>query len=207
MEDVLEVYTRPHNPAHPRVCLDETTKQLTKETRTPLPMKPGQEARFDDEYERVGVASLFMLFAPLEGWREVAIRDRRTAIDYAHILRDLADIRFPKAKRIVLVQDNLNTHRPASLYEAFAPAEARRLTERFEWRYTPKHGSWLNIAECELSVLARQCLDRRIPDRATLDAEIRAWTQSRNTENARVNWHFSTNDARTKLKHLYPQIS
>jgi len=207
MEDVLEVYTRPRDPARPLVCLDETTKQLTKETRTPLPMKPGQEARFDYEYERAGVASLFMLFAPLEGWREVAVRDRRTAVDYAHILRDLADIYFPKAEKIVLVQDNLNTHRPASLYEAFAPAEARRLTERFEWRYTPKHGSWLNIAECELSVLARQCLDRRIPDRAKLDVEICAWTKNRNTENAKVNWHFSKNDARIKLRHLYPQIS
>ena len=205
MEDVLEVYTRPHDPSRPLVCLDETTKQLTKETRAPIPLKPGQEARFDYEYERAGVASLFMLFAPLEGWREVAIRDRRTAIDYAHILRDLADIRFPKAEKIVLMQDNLNTHRPASLYEAFDPAEARRLTERFEWRYTPKHGSWLNIAECELSVLARQCLERRIPDRATLDAEIRAWTKSRNAANAKLNWHFSTNDARTKLKHLYPK--
>lgn len=207
MEDVLEVYTRPHDPARPLVCLDETTKQLTRETRTPLPMKPGQEARFDYEYERAGVASLFMLFAPLEGWRDVAVRDRRTAIDYAHVLRDLADIHFPKAGKIVLVQDNLNTHRPASLYEAFDPAEARRLTERFEWHYTPKHGSWLNIAECELSVLARQCLDRRIPDRTTLDAEIRAWVSSRNIANANVNWQFSTDDARIKLKHLYPHIS
>lgn len=207
MEDVLEVYTRPHDRARPLVCLDETTKQLTRETRTPLPMKPGQEARFDYEYERAGVASLFMLFAPLEGWREVAVRDRRTAIDYAHILRDLADTHFPKAGKIVLVQDNLNTHRPASLYEAFDPAEARRLTERFEWHYTPKHGSWLNIAECELSVLARQCLDRRIPDRTTLDAEIRTWISSRNTANAKVNWQFSTDDARIKLKHLYPHIS
>ena len=207
MEDVLEVYTRPHDPARPLVCLDETTKQLTRETRAPLPMKPGQEARFDYEYERAGVASLFMLFAPLEGWREVAMRDRRTAIDYAHILRDLADTHFPEAGKILLVQDNLNTHRPASLYEAFDPAEARRLTERFEWHYTPKHGSWLNIAECELSVLARQCLDRRIPDRATLDAQIRAWTSSRNTANAMLNWQFSTDDARVKLKHLYPQIS
>lgn len=207
MEDVLDVYTRPHDPARPLVCLDETTKQLTRETRAPLPMKPGQEARFDYEYERAGVASLFMLFAPLEGWREVAARDRRTAVDYALILRDLADIHFPKAERIVLVQDNLNTHRPASLYEAFDPAEARRLTERFEWHYTPKHGSWLNIAEGELSVLARQCLDRRIPDRATLDAEIRAWTQNRNSANAKLKWQFSTNDARVKLAHLYPQIS
>lgn len=207
MEDVLEVYTRPHDPARPLVCLNETSKQLTRETRAPIPGRPGREARFDYEYERAGVASLFMLFAPLEGWRRVAVRDRRTAIDYAHILRDLSDIHFPDAERSVLVQDNLNTHRPASLYEAFAPAEARRLAERFEWRYTPKHGSWLNIAECELSVLARQCLARRIPDHTVLEDEIKAWTEPRNATRTGVNWRFSTDDARIKLKHLYPQIS
>lgn len=172
MEDVLAVYTRPRDPSRPLVCLDETSKQLTRETRTPLPGKPGRAARFDYEYERNGVASLFMMFAPLKGWRNVAVRARRTAIDYAHILRDLADIHFPNADKITLVQDNLNTHKPASLYEAFPPAEARRIAERFEWCYTPKHGSWLNIAECELSVLARQCLNRRIPDQATLETEI-----------------------------------
>jgi len=207
MEDVLEVYTRPHDPARPLICLDETSKQLTRETRTPTPMRPGREARFDYEYERAGVASLFMLFAPLEGWRHVAVRDRRTAVDYAYILRDLADVHFPDAEKITLVQDNLNTHCPASLYEAFPPAEARRINERFEWHYTPKHGSWLNIAECELSVLARQCLDRRIPDRTTLETEIKAWAESRNTATAKVNWRFSTDDARIKLKYLYPQFS
>ena len=164
MEDVLEVYTRPYDLARPLVCLDETSKQLTRETRIPIPMRPGQSARSDYEYERNGVASLFMLFAPLVGWRHVAVRDRRTAIDYAHVLRDLADVHFPDAEKITLVQDNLNTHKPASLYEAFPPAEARRIVDRFEWHYTPKHGSWLNIAECELSVLSRQCLDRRIPE-------------------------------------------
>lgn len=174
MEDVLEVYTRPHDPTHPLVCLDETSKQLTRETRTPLPGRPGRAARFDYEYERAGVASLFMLFVPLEGWRHVAVRKRRTAVDYALILRDLADVHFPKADKITLVQDNLNTHKPASLYEAFPPAEARRIAERFEWHYTPKHGSWLNIAECELSALARQCLDRRIPDQPSLVAEVGA---------------------------------
>ncbi|MCP3971332.1 MAG: IS630 family transposase, partial [Rhodobacteraceae bacterium] len=145
---------------------------MTRETRTPIPTRPGREARFDYEYERAGVASLFMLFAPLEGWRHVVVRERRTAIDFAHILKDLADTHFPDAKRITLVQDNLNTHSPASLYKAFSPAEARRIVGRFEWHYTPKHGSWLNIAECELSTLARQCLDRRIPDRHALGAEI-----------------------------------
>lgn len=206
LEDVLEVYTRPHDPSRPLVCLDETSKQLTRETRTPIPPRPGREARFDYEYERAGVASLFMLYAPLEGWRHVAVRDRRTAIDYARILKELADTHFPKADKITLVQDNLNTHSPASLYQAFPPAEARRIAERFEWHYTPKHGSWLNIAECELSVLARQCLDRRIPDQKTLRFEAHAWTEHRNSANAKVKWRFSTEEARIKLAHLYPQI-
>ena len=206
MEDVLEVYTRPYDLARPLVCFDETSKQLTRETRIPIPMRPGQSARSDYEYERNGVASLFMLFAPLVGWRHVAVRDRRTAIDYAHVLRDLADVHFPDAEKITLVQDNLNTHKPASLYEAFPPAEARRIVDRFEWHYTPKHGSWLNIAECELSVLSRQCLDRRIPDQKSLGTEVNAWTTSRNTEQTEVKWHFTTEDARTKLSQLYPQI-
>ena len=161
MEDVLEVYTRPHDPSRPLVCLDETSKQLIAETRTPEAMQPGQPARHDYEYRRNGTANLFMLFAPIEGWRHVTVTERRTAIDYAKILRDLSDIHFAKAEKIVLIQDNLNTHAPASLYEAFAPAEARRLIERFEWHYTPKHGSWLNLAESELAVLSSQCLDRR----------------------------------------------
>lgn len=207
MEDVLDVYTSPHDPARPLVCLDETSKQLTRETRTPIPARPGRETRFDYEYERAGVASLFMIFAPLEGWRHVAVRERRTAIDYAHVLRELADTWFPKADKIALVQDNLNTHTPASLYEAFPPAEARRLAERFEWHYTPKHGSWLNIAECELSVLARQCLERRMPDQKTLLSETQAWTEQRNADSAKVKWRFSTEDARIKLTHLYPQMS
>ncbi|WP_142084373.1 IS630 family transposase [Roseinatronobacter monicus] len=206
MENVLDVYTRPHDQNRPLVCLDETSKQLTRETRTPIPMQPGREARHDYEYERAGVASLFMLFAPLEGWRHVEIRDRRTAIDYAHILRDLADLHFPYAEKIDLVQDNLNTHNPASLYEAFPPAQARRIAQRFEWHYTPKHGSWLNIAECELSVLARQCLARRIPDKTMLKAEVDAWTTNRNSQRAKTNWQFTTQDARTKLIRLYPQI-
>ena len=204
MEDVLEVYTRPHDPARPLVCLDETSKQLVAETRTPIPMQPGQPARHDYEYERRGTANLFMLFAPLEGWRHVEVTDRRTAIDYAKILKDLSDIHFAKADKIVLVQDNLNTHTPASLYEAFSPAEARRLAERFEWHYTPKHGSWLDMAESELAVLSSQCLNRRIPDRAMLEREVAAWTKRRNTHNAKADWRFKTADARIKLKSLYP---
>lgn len=206
MEDVLDVYTRAHNPSRPLVCLDETSKQIVAETRTPEPMQPGQPARHDYEYKRNGTANLFMLFAPLEGWRHVEVTERRTAIDYAKILRDLSDIHFPTAEKIVLVQDNLNTHAPASLYEAFEPAEARRIIERFEWHYTPKHGSWLNLAESELAVLSSQCLARRIRDAATLVSEVAAWRTRRNTHNAKANWHFTSADARVKLKSLYPAI-
>ncbi len=206
MEDVLEVYTRPHDPKRPLVCLDETSKQLVKETRTPVPMKPGQVQRFDYEYERNGTANLFMLFAPLEGWRHIKVIKRRTAIDYAHVLKDLADTHFAGAGKIILVQDNLNTHCPASLYQAFEPSEARRLVERFEWHFTPKHGSWLNMAETELSVLTSQCLDRRISDKALLETESAAWQNHRNKHNAKADWHFSTDAARNKLKSLYPVI-
>jgi len=206
MEDLLEVYTRPHDPDRPLVCLDETSKQLIAETRVPLPMKPGRPARHDYEYERNGTANLFMMFAPLEGWRHVKVTDRHTAIDYAHVLKDLADRHFADAKIITLVQDNLNIHRPASLYEAFPAAEARRLVERFEWHYTPKHGSWLDLAESELAVLTSQCLDRRIPDKQTLVEEIAAWENARNAKNTKAIWRFTTPDARIKLKHLYPSI-
>jgi hypothetical protein len=199
MEDVLSVYTRPHDPDHPLVCLDETTKQLTKETREPVPMKKGQPARVDYEYERNGTANMFMMFAPLEGWRHVKVTERRTAIDYAHALKDLSDVHFPDAETIVLVQDNLNTHTPASLYEAFPAPEARRLVERFEWHYTPKHGSWLDLAESELGVLASQCLDRRIPDRQTLIDEVAAWQRERNRYHAKADWHFTTEKARVKI--------
>lgn len=206
MEDVLEVYTRVHNSARPLVCLDETSKQLVAETRPAQPMRAGQPARHDYEYRRNGTANMFMVFAPLEGWRHVAVTERRTAVDYAKILRDIADIHFPDAEKIILVQDNLNTHTPASLYEAFEPADARRIAERFEWHYTPKHGSWLNLAESELAVLASQCLARRIPDQAKLTREVNAWLTHRNTHNAKVNWHFTTADARVKLSNLYPSI-
>jgi hypothetical protein len=206
MEDVLEVYHRPHQPDRPLVCLDETSKQLVAETREPLPMQPGQPARFDYEYKRNGTANLFMLFAPLEGWRHVKVTSQRTAIDYAHVLRDLSDTHFAEAGKIVLVQDNLNTHAPSSLYEAFEPAEARRLVERFEWHYTPKHGSWLNLAESELAVLAGQCLDRRIEDAGALAREVAAWLFRRNAGRAKVCWRFTTSDARIKLKTLYPSL-
>jgi hypothetical protein len=206
MEDVLAVYTRPHDPDRPLVCLDETSKQLLAETRVPVPMKPRRPARFDYEYERNGTANLFMLFAPLEGWRRVKVTDRHTAVDYAHVLKDLADTHFPDAKSIVLVQDNLGIHAKASLYQAFPAAEARRLVERFEWHYTPKHGSWLNLAESELGVLSSQCLDRRIPDTQTLVEEIAAWQDDRNAYHAKADWQFTTKDARIKLKHLYPTI-
>ena len=206
MEETLDTYKRPHDPKRPLVCLDETSKQLTAETRQPLPMLPGQPARFDYEYKRNGTANAFMLFAPLEGWREVKITDRRTAVDYAQVLKDLADVHFARAPMITLVQDNLNIHSKASLYEAFPAAEARRLVERFQWHYTPKHGSWLNLAESELAVLSSQCLDRRIPDKLTLIDEVAAWEQERNANHAKANWHFTTSTARVKLKHLYPAI-
>ena len=206
MEEVLDVYTRPRDPARPLVCLDETSKQLIAETRTPVSPAPGRPARSDYEYTRNGVANIFMLFAPLEGWREAKVTERRTARDYAQVLKDLADIHFPAAAKIVLVQDNLNTHCKASLYEAFPAAEARRLANRFEWHYTPKHGSWLNLAESELSVLATQCLDRRIAEPVSLAAEVAAWTADRNKLQATAKWHFTTENARAKLSALYPQF-
>jgi len=206
MEDVLEVYQRPHDPARPVMCLDETSTQLIAETRVPIAAKPGQPARVDYEYERNGTANLFMMFAPLEGWRRVKVTDRHAAADYAQVLRELSDTHFPDAAKIILVQDNLSTHKPASLYEAFPPAEARRLAERFEWHYTPKHGSWLDMAECELSVLSRQCLNRRIPDKPTLTEKVAAWQQSRNKRHAKADWHFTNADARIKLKRLYPAM-
>jgi hypothetical protein len=206
MEDVLEVYQRPRDPRRPVVCLDEQSKQLIKETRTPVPAAPGRLERHDYEYERNGTANLFMLFAPLEGWRHVKVTERRTKIDFAEVIRELVDVHFPEADKIVLVMDNLNTHKPASLYEAFPPAEARRLLEKLEIHYTPKHGSWLDMAETELSILTKQCLDRRISDAAKLVREVAAWESQRNNSKARIDWQFTTNQARTKLKRLYPSI-
>jgi len=204
MEDVLEVYQRPHDPAFPVVCVDETSKQLIAETRAPIAAKPGHPARHD--YERHGTANLFMMFAPLEGWRHVKVTEHHAAVDYAHLLKELSDTYLPEARKIVLVQDNLSTHKPASLYEAFPAAEARRLVERFEWHYTPKHGSWLDMAESELSVLSSQCLDRRIPDQQILIDEVAAWQDSRNKNHTRADWQFTTADARIKLKRLYPPL-
>ncbi len=204
MEDVLAVYTRPHDANRPLVCLDEAAKQLTAETRAPTSMAPGRPARHDYEYKRNGTASLFMLFAPLEGWRHVTVTPHRAAIDYADVLKQLSDVHFPKAESIILVQDNLNTHAASSLYRAFPPAEARRIADRFEWHYTPKHGSWLNMAEAELSVLARQCLARRIPDLPTLEHHVAAWLKRRNKYHVKADWRFTTEDARIKLKNLYP---
>ena len=206
MEDVLEVYHRPHDPDRPVVCLDETSKQLITETRVPIPAKPGHPKRYDYEYQRNGTANLFMMFAPLEGWRHVEVTDRHTAVDYAQILKDLSDKHFPNVSQIVLVQDNLNTHKPASLYEAFPATEARRLVERFEWHYTPKHGSWLDMAESELGVVSSQCLDRRIADKQILIEEVAAWEDDRNKNHAKADWQFTTADARIKLKRLYPTL-
>jgi uncharacterized small protein (DUF1192 family) len=206
MEDVLDVYHRPRDPDCPLVCLDETSKQLIKETRVPIPAKPGRPRRTDYEYERNGTANIFMLFSPLEGWRHVEVTDRHAAVDYAHLLKDVSDRWFPNAAKIALVQDNLSTHKPASLYEAFPPAEARRLVERFEWHYTPKHGSWLNMAETELSVLSSQCLDRRIASKQLLIDEVAAWEAVRNKHHAKADWQFTTTDARVKLKRLYPSL-
>ena len=206
MEDVLEVYHREFEDTEVLVCLDETSKQQVKETRQPLPARPGYAQAYDHEYQRNGVSNLFMLFAPLEGWRRVEVTDRRTRIDWARVVRKLVDEDYPDKDRIVLVMDNLNTHHPASLYEAFAPAEARRIAERLEIHYTPKHGSWLNMAEIELGVLARQCLDRRIPHQEILTQETAAWQDQRNRDTVRVDWRFTTQDARVKLKSLYPLI-
>jgi hypothetical protein len=205
MEDVLDVYCRPLDPKRPQVCFDESSKQQVKEVRTPLPVAPGEPARYDTEYERNGVSNLFMFFCPLLNWRHVKVTDRRTAADWAECMRELVDVHFPDAERITVVQDNLNTHTPAALYATFEPTEAKRIWDKLEFHYTPKHGSWLNMAEIELSVLSRQCLDRRIPDQASLSREVAAWEAERNAMHATVKWRFTT-DARIKRKHLYPVI-
>ena len=209
MEDVLEVYQRRYGDnevlvCEVLVCLDETSKQQVKEMRLPRPARPVAAGSYDCEYERNGVSNLFMLFAPLEGWQRVGVTDRRTKVDWAHQVKKLVDEDYPDKDRIVLVMDNLNTHHPASLYGAFEPMEARRIAERLEIHYTPKHGSWLNMAEIEIGVLARQCLDRRIPDQEVLRREVDAWQDQRSRGMVRVDWRFTTEDARIKLKSLYP---
>ena len=206
MEDVLEVYTRPYDPNRPVVCLDEASKQLVADVTPPLPMAPGQPARQDCEYERCGTANLFMVFEPLAGERHVKVTDQRTNADLAVVLQELADVTYAAAEKIVLVMDNLNTHKLAVLYQVYPPEEARRLCERFEIHYTPKHASWLNMAETELSVLGRQCLDRRIADQEFLKRQVAAWEAKRNQARAKVDWQFTTADARIKLKRLYPKL-
>jgi hypothetical protein len=205
MEDVLDVYTRPYDPRFPVICMDEASKQLVGEVRDPLPIRPGDPLRIDSEYVRLGTCNLFMFCEPLRGWRQVRVTERRTKVDWAHALRDFLNKFYSEAEKIVLVMDNLNTHSPGSFYEAFAPEEARWLTERLEIHYTPKHGSWLNIAECEFSVLQRQCLDRRIDDATFLGSEVNAWQASRNSIDSEINWQFTTSDARVKLRRLYPE--
>jgi hypothetical protein len=206
MEDVLEVYTRPYDPLRPQICMDETSKQLLRETRQSLPMQPRQPKRRDYEYERGGVVNLFMFLEPLQGRRWVDVTEHRTKMDWAHQIKELVDVGYPEAEQIVLVMDNLNTHTPASLYEAFDPKEARRLADKLEIHYTPKHESWLNMAEIELSVLSRQCLDRRVPDFETLKGEACAWQERRDAAGSEIEWRFRTEDARIKLKRLYPSL-
>ncbi len=206
MEDVLEVYTRRYDQKRPLVCMDEVPKQLLAESRDPLPAQPGKPVRYDYEYKRAGVANLFMFYEPLRGKRHIEIMERRTRQDWAHVMREISERLYPEAEKIVVVLDNLNTHTPASFYVAFEPDEARRLINRFEFHYTPKHGSWLNMAEIELSVLSRQCLDRRIPDEAALSKEVQAWVDQRNTKAVKVHWQFATANARIKLLSLYPKI-
>ena len=206
MEDVLEVYQRQFGDNEVLVCLDETSKQLAKETRQPLPPQPGAAVAYDYEYDRNGVSNLFMLFAPLEGWRRVEVTDRRTKADWARVVQQLVDLDYPDKDRIFLVMDNLNTHHPASLYEAFPPEEARRIGERLDIHYTPKHGSWLNMAGIEIGVMVLQCLDRRIPGQSVLRREMGAWQQQRNRDSIRVDWRFTNEDARIKLRSLYPSL-
>jgi DDE superfamily endonuclease len=206
MEDVLDVYTRPYNPRRPVLCLDETSRQLLGDVTAALPVAPGRPGRQDYEYVRGGVVNVFLVCEPLRGWRHVLVSDRRTRLDFAACIRDLIDRHYPEAERLVLVMDNLNIHSPASLYEAFPPAEAKRRADKLEIHHTPKHGSWLNVAELELSVLSRQCLNRRLPDRATVEREIACWEQQRNAATATVDWRFTTADARIKLRKLYPSI-
>jgi len=204
MEDVLTIYKREYNPDMPLLCMDETSKQLTKETRLAISAKPGRPSRYDYEYERNGVCSLFMFYEPFGGKRLVSVTDRRTKVDWAAQVKELLDIHYPDAKKVILVMDNLNTHTGASLYEAFEPQEARRLLDRLEIHYTPKHGSWLNIAEIELRILNGQCLNRRIPDKGILSSEVAAWQEKRNSDQAKVDWQFTAEDARIKLKRFYP---
>lgn len=204
MEDVLDLYEEPYDPRYPQVCFDERPYQLVSEKRQPWPAQPGQPLRYDYEYKREGTCNLFVFFQPLACWRHVKVTDRRTKLDFAHCMKDLVDIHFPKAHIIRVVLDNLNTHKLKVLYEAFKPAEARRIARKLDFHYTPKHGSWLNMVEIEIAVLSKQCLKRRIPSTDTLAREVLAWQQRRNALRATVNWQFTSVDARVKLERLYP---
>ncbi len=207
MENILAVYLRSYDPNRPVVCLDESSKQQIQDLIEGLPVKPGEVAKFESEYKRNGVSSLFMMFEPLAGWRHVKVTDTRKAVDFADCLKDLVDIHYPDATKIVLVMDNLNTHMIASLYKAFSPEEAFRIAQKLEIHFTPKNGSWLDMAEIEFSALSRQCLNRRIPDQETLIKEIAAWETDRNNTAVKCNWQFTTEDARTKLHKLYPTVT
>lgn len=207
MEDVLDLYAEPYDPKRPKVCFDETPKQLIAETRTPLPARPGQPERYDYEYQRNGTCNLFMFFEPDQAWRHIVLTDQRTKVDFAHQMQWLVDQRYPEADVVRVTLDNLNTHRIAALYETFEPAEARRIAQRLELHYTPKHGSWLNMAELELSVFQRQCWERRIADRDTLAHETQALEEQRNAAQATVQWQFTSQTARTRLHRLYPSVS
>jgi DDE superfamily endonuclease len=206
MEDVLDVYQRPFDPDRPLVCIDEQPQQLVSEVRVPLPGRPGAPARYDYEYQREGTANLFLLSQPLIGWRQVLATERRTAMDFAEVLRYLVEDLYPEAAKVVLVTDNLNTHTTGCLYEAFAPDRARAIAGRLEWHYTPKHGSWLNVAEVELAALTKQCLGRRIGSLPELKRQVEAWADDRNQRAVEVKWRFTTADARIRLRSLYPSI-
>jgi len=207
MEEVLDIYKQAYDPKHPVICMDESSKQLIKETRQPLPMKPGDVEKFDTEYERNGTASIFMAFEPLQGYRFTKITEQRTRTDWAYYIREIVDNeQYGDAEKIIFVMDNLNTHHKSSLYETFEPSEAKRIADRFDIHYTPKHGSWLNMAEIELSHLSRQCLNQRLGEKAILDEEVKAWTKARNEKKIIANWQFTTADARVKLRKLYPTV-
>ena len=206
MEDVLDLYAQPYDPSYPQVCFDERPCQLISEKRIPLPAEPGQPPRYDYEYKREGTCNLFAFFQPLKGWRKIKVTSQRTARDFAHCIKELVDVLFPDAVLIKVVLDNLNTHTPASLYQTFPPQEARRILSKLEFHYTPKHGSWLNMVEIEFSVISRQCLNRRIPEIEEMKRETKAWEKERNQEKASVNWHFTNQDARSKLERLYPKL-
>ena len=207
MEDILDLYAESYNPARPLVCFDELPYQLVAEKCSPLPLQPGKPARYDYEYRRMGTCNLFMFFEPMAGWRHVEVTEQRTKQDFAHAMKSLVDIHFPEAQVIRVVLDNLNTHTPAALYEVFEPAEARRIVRKLEFHHTPKHASWLNMAEIEISVLDRQCLDRRLPEIARVRSEVSAWENRRNQQRATVDWQFTNAKARSKLEYLYPSLS